>query len=116
MLLGVILVFLWLLFKLKNDLFKVVKYVIDSIGSLLFIVFILLFFIINDEMNWIYDGGFYLIFILMLFIIVSVVYLFIWIVKIFLNLVLVFIGKRFYSLYLWYFVVISFVYSYYVDG
>ncbi len=32
------------------------------------------------------------------------------------NPVLVFIGKRSYSLYLWHFAVISFVHSYYVDG
>lgn len=116
LLLGVILAFLWPPFKLKNDPPKVVKYVIDSIGSLSFIVLILLFFIINDETNWIYDGGFYLISILTLFIIASVVHLSTWIAKIFSNPVLVFIGKRSYSLYLWHFAVISFVHSYYVDG
>ncbi|MFW2695279.1 acyltransferase, partial [Staphylococcus aureus] len=77
---------------------------------------ILLFFIINDETNWIYDGGFYLISILTLFIIASVVHPSTWIAKIFSNPVLVFIGKRSYSLYLWHFAVISFVHSYYVDG
>lgn len=116
LLLGVILAFLWPPFKLKNDPPKVVKYVIDSIGSLSFIVLILLFFIINDETNWIYDGGFYLISILTLFIIASVVHPSTWIAKIFSNPVLVFIGKRSYSLYLWNFAVISFVHSYYVDG
>lgn len=116
LLLGVILAFLWPPFKLKNDSPKVVKYVIDSIGSLSFIVLILLFFIINDETNWIYDGGFYLISILTLFIIASVVHPSTWIAKIFSNPVLVFIGKRSYSLYLWHFAVISFVHSYYVDG
>ncbi|HCW7949847.1 TPA: acetyltransferase [Staphylococcus aureus] len=117
LLLGVILAFLWPPFKLKNDPPKVVKYVIDSIGSLSFIVLILLFFIINDETNWIYDGGFYLISILTLFIIASVVHPSTWIAKIFSNPVLVFIGKRSYSLYLWhFFAVISFVHSYYVDG
>ncbi|MBD6883740.1 acetyltransferase [Staphylococcus aureus] len=116
LLLGVILAFLWPPFKLKNDPPKVVKYVIDSIGSLSFIVLILLFFIINDETNWIYDGGFYLISILTLFIIASVVHPSTWIAKIFSNPVLVFIGKRSYSLYLWHFAVISFVRSYYVDG
>lgn len=116
LLLGVILAFLWPPFKLKNDPPKVVKYVIDSIGSLSFIVLILLFFIINDETNWIYDGGFYLISILTLFIIASVVHPSTWIAKIFSNPVLVFIGKRSYSLYLWHFAVISFVHSYYVDG
>ncbi|HEI5148929.1 TPA: acetyltransferase [Staphylococcus aureus] len=115
LLLGVILAFLWPPFKLKNDPPKVVKYVIDSIGSLSFIVLILLFFIINDE-TWIYDGGFYLISILTLFIIASVVHPSTWIAKIFSNPVLVFIGKRSYSLYLWHFAVISFVHSYYVDG
>lgn len=116
LLLGVILAFLWPPFKLKNDPPKVVKYVIDSIGSLSFIVLILLFFIINDETNWIYDGGFYLISILTLFIIASVVHPSTWIAKIFSNPVLVFIGKRSYSLYLWHFAVISFVHSYYVYG
>lgn len=116
LLMGVILAFLWPPFKLKNDPPKVVKYVIDSIGSLSFIVLILLFFIINDETNWIYDGGFYLISILTLFIIASVVHPSTWIAKIFSNPVLVFIGKRSYSLYLWHFAVISFVHSYYVDG
>lgn len=116
LLLGVILAFLWPPFKLKNDPPKVVKYFIDSIGSLSFIVLILLFFIINDETNWIYDGGFYLISILTLFIIASVVHPSTWIAKIFSNPVLVFIGKRSYSLYLWHFAVISFVHSYYVDG
>ena len=101
---------------MKNDPPKVVKYVIDSIGSLSFIILILLFFIINDETNWIYDGGFYLISILTLFIIASVVHPSTWIAKIFSNPVLVFIGKRSYSLYLWHFAVISFVHSYYVDG
>ncbi|MDT4003730.1 acyltransferase family protein, partial [Staphylococcus aureus] len=96
-------------FKLKNDPPKVVKYVIDSIGSLSFIVLILLFFIINDETNWIYDGGFYLISILTLFIIASVVHPSTWIAKVFSNPALVYIGKRSYSLYLWHFAVISFV-------
>ena len=95
---------------MKNDPPKVVKYVIDSIGSLSFIVLILLFFIINDETNWIYDGGFYLISILTLFIIASVVHPSTWIAKIFSNPVLVFIGKRSYSLYLWHFaVVVSYI-------
>ncbi|HCZ1978870.1 acetyltransferase [Staphylococcus aureus] len=69
-----------------------------------------------DDTNWIYDGGFYLISILTLFIIASVVHPSTWIAKIFSNPVLVFIGKRSYSLYLWHFAVISFVHSYYVDG
>ncbi|MGZ0075552.1 hypothetical protein ACVXZY_05385 [Staphylococcus aureus] len=102
---------------MKNDPPKVVKYVIDSIGSLSFIVLILLFFIINDETNWIYDGGLLLISILTLFIIVSVEFL----ISIYMDSEDIFkssvsIYQRFYSLYLWHFAIISFVHSYYVDG
>ncbi len=93
---------------------KVVKYVIDSMGSLSFIVLILLFSLLMMETNWIYDGGFYLISIT-LFIIASVVHPSTWIAKIFQISVSIY-RKRSYSLYLWHFAVISFVHSYYVDG
>ncbi|MBE5666881.1 acetyltransferase [Staphylococcus sp. SS251] len=116
LLLGVILAFLWPPFKLKNNPPKAVKYTIDAIGILAFITLMCLFIIVNDESDWIYDGGFYLISIVTLLFIASVVHPTTWVAKAFSNPVLVYIGKRSYSLYLWHFPVISFIHSYYVDG
>lgn len=116
MFLGVFLVFIWLFFKLNFNLFKGLKIVINSVGIIGFIFLILLFFIVSDESDWIYNGGFYFILIMILLIIVSVVYLMIILVKLLGNFLFVYIGKCLYSLYLWYFFVISFIYSYFIDG
>lgn len=116
MLLGVILAFLWPPFKLKKHPKKTLTHIIDGIGVFGIFILLLLFYKVNDNSDWIYNGGFYLISVMTLFVIMSVVHPTGYFAKVIGNPVFVMIGKRSYSLYLWHFPVISFVHSYYVDG
>ncbi len=116
MLLGVILAFLWPPFKLKKHPKKTLTHIIDGIGVFGIFILLLLFYKVNDNSDWIYNGGFYLISVMTLFVIMSVVHPSGYFAKVIGNPIFVMIGKRSYSLYLWHFPVISFVHSYYVDG
>ena len=69
----VILAFVWPPFKLKANPPKVLQRSIDGIGILGLIILIYLFFTVKDTSAWIYNGGFYLISGMTLFIIASVV-------------------------------------------
>ncbi|WP_192946875.1 MULTISPECIES: acyltransferase family protein [Staphylococcus] len=116
MLLGVILAFLWPPFKLKKNPQKTLTHIIDGIGVFGIFILLLLFYKVNDNSDWIYNGGFYLISAMTLFVIMSAVHPSGYFAKVIGNPIFVIIGKRSYSLYLWHFPVISFVHSYYVAG
>ncbi|PTI52803.1 acyltransferase [Staphylococcus xylosus] len=116
MLLGVIFAFVWPPFKLKKNPNHILRTIIDSIGIVGIALLLMLFFKVNDNSNWIYNGGFYLISLLTLFVIMSAVHPSGYFAKILGNPLFIYIGKRSYSLYLWHFPVISFIHSYYVDG
>src|SRR5699024_7848950 len=74
MLLCVILAFLWPPFKLKKHPKKTLTHIIDGIGVFGIFILLLLFYIVNDNSDWIYNGGFYLISVMTLFVIMSVVH------------------------------------------
>lgn len=116
LLLGVSLAFLWPPYKLKAHPPKTVRQGIDIIGTIGLIILIMLFFTVHDDSSWIYNGGFYIISFITLFVIASIVHPSTMIAKAFANPVFVYIGKRSYSLYLWHYPVISFLHSYYIDG
>ena len=116
LLLGVILAFVWPPFKLKANPPKVLQRSIDGIGILGLIILIFLFFTVKDTSAWIYNGGFYLISGMTLFIIASVVHPSSILAKVLGHRIFVYIGKRSYSLYLWHFPVISFIHIHFVDG
>lgn len=116
LLLGVILAFMWPPFKLKANPPAVLQRTIDGVGIAGLVMLIILFFTVSDNSSWIYNGGFYLISGMTLFIIASVVHPTSILARILSHPVLVYIGKRSYSLYLWHFAVISFVHIHYTDG
>lgn len=116
LLLGVILAFVWPPFKLKANPPQLLRRAIDGIGIGSLLILIILFFTVNDDSDWIYNGGFYLISLVTLFVIASVVHPSTMIAKFLGHPLLVYIGKRSYSLYLWHFAVISFLHIHFVDG
>ncbi|SCS54075.1 acyltransferase family protein [Staphylococcus caeli] len=116
MLLGVILAFIWPPFKLKENPNKALRTIIDSMGGFGMIILLLLFIKVDDNSDWIYNGGFYLISGITLFVIMSAVHPSGYFAKMLGNALFIYIGKRSYSLYLWHFPVISFIHSYFVDG
>lgn len=116
LLLGVILAFLWPPFRLKSRVPNGLRLGLDLIGLGSLAGLIILFFVVNDDQPWIYNGGFYLISTLTLLIIASAVLPSGGFAHLLGNRVFVYIGKRSYSLYLWHFPVISFIHSYYVSG
>lgn len=116
MLLGVILAFIWPPFKLKQNPNPSLRFIIDSIGAIGILILLLFFIKVDDNSDWIYNGGFYLISGITLFVIISVVHPSGYFAKLIGNPFFVYIGKRSYSLYLWHFPVISFLHSYYVEG
>ncbi|WP_436855289.1 acyltransferase family protein [Staphylococcus caeli] len=116
MLLGVILAFIWPPFKLKKNPNKALRTIIDGTGLMGLIVLFLLFIKVDDNSDWIYNGGFYLISGMTLFVIMSAVHPSGYFAKMLGNPLFIYIGKRSYSLYLWHFPVISFIHSYFVDG
>ena len=94
LLLGVILAFLWPPFKLKAEPPKVLQRAIDGVGLFGLAFLILLFFTVQDESDWIYDGGFYIISAMTLLIIASVVHPSTLVSKLLGNPLFVYIGKR----------------------
>ncbi|UDI78725.1 acetyltransferase [Staphylococcus taiwanensis] len=116
LLLGAILAFIWPPFKLKANPPVLLQRAIDGVGIIGLIILIILFFTVTDSSGWIYNGGFYLISGMTLFVIASVVHPSSILSKILGHRVFVYIGKRSYSLYLWHFAVISFVHAHYIDG
>ena len=95
---------------------RILSHTIDGLGIVSTVVIIMLFIFVDDNSDWIYNGGFYVISVLTLFVILSVVHPSAYFAKVIGNPLFVYIGKRSYSLYLWHFPVISFIHSYYVEG
>jgi peptidoglycan/LPS O-acetylase OafA/YrhL len=115
-LLGAILAFAWPPFKLNAKPPKILQIIIGTVGTSALLILITLFFTVEDDSAWIYNGGFYLISALTLLIIASAVHPSNAFARVLGNKVFVYIGQRSYSLYLWHFPIISFIHSYYVAG
>ncbi|MGE3039228.1 acyltransferase family protein [Staphylococcus aureus] len=116
LLLGCILAFIWPPFALKKDISRKIVVSLDIIGISGFAVLMTLFFIVGDQDQWIYNGGFYIISFATLFIIAIAVHPSSLFAKFLSMKPLLIIGKRSYSLYLWHYPIIVFVNSYYVQG
>ena len=65
---------IWPPFKLKANPPQRLRRAIDGIGIGSLLILIILFFTVNDDSDWIYNGGFYLISLVTLFVIASVVH------------------------------------------
>lgn len=115
-LLGVLLAFIWPPHRLKAHPPKALTAVIDMTGIVGIAILGYFMYTVGDSDDWIYNGGFYLISLMTLLIIASAAHPTGWVARGLGNPVFVFIGKRSYSLYLWHFIVISFVHRHYVDG
>ncbi|MBI5975382.1 acyltransferase family protein [Staphylococcus canis] len=116
LLLGAMFAFIWPAFKLKLDPPKLGRRIVDAFGSIALIGLIALFWMVNEEQDWLYMGGFYLISMLTLIVIASTVQPQGVLSKILSNPLFIYIGKRSYSLYLWHFVVVTFVHKHFVAG
>lgn len=116
LLLGCILAFVWNPFGLKKTKYKMSYLGINLSGIIAFILLVSFFFIISDQDKWIYQGGFYLISAMTLFIIASAVHPSSILAKLLSFKLFTYIGKRSYSLYLWHFPIIVLMNSYYVQG
>ncbi|MBO1198187.1 acetyltransferase [Staphylococcus simiae] len=116
LLLGCILAFVWPPFSLRKDVAKKSIVSLDIVGTIGFIALLTLFFIVGDQDQWIYNGGFYLISGFTLVIIATAVHPSSIFAKFLSMRLFIFIGKRSYSLYLWHYPIIVFMNSYYVQG
>ncbi|UXR78924.1 MULTISPECIES: acyltransferase family protein [unclassified Staphylococcus] len=116
LLLGVIFAFIWPAFKLKANPAKASRMFIDTLGSIAIVALLALFATVNEQQFWLYQGGFYAISLLTLIIIASVVQPKGLVAKAMGNPLFLYIGKRSYSLYLWHFVIITFVHKNFVAG
>ena len=116
LLLGALLAFLWPPFSLKEKVSTQLKLLIDSIGILGGAILVYLFFFVNSGDKWLYNGGFYAISFMTLFVIASSVHPSGMFAKLMGNPLFVYLGKRSYSLYLWHYPVIVFVHKHFVAG
>lgn len=116
LLLGVIFAFIWPAFKLKAEPAKTSRLTVDILGSVALLGLLTLFLIVNEQQFWLYSGGFYVISLLTLLIIASVVQPKGKLAEVMGNSLFVYIGKRSYSLYLWHFVIITFLHKHFVAG
>ncbi|AVQ32684.1 acyltransferase [Staphylococcus muscae] len=116
LLLGVIFAFIWPAFKLKANPAKTSRMFIDTLGMIALVALLTLFVTVNEQQFWLYQGGFYAISLLTLIIIASVVQPKGLVAKAMGNPFFLYIGKRSYSLYLWHFVIITFVHKNFVAG
>ncbi|MGV3041542.1 acyltransferase family protein [Staphylococcus rostri] len=116
LLLGVIFAFIWPAFKLKSNPAQTSRVTVDTLGSIALVGLLTLFFIVDEQQFWLYSGGFYAISLLTLLIIASVVQPKGFLAKAMGNPLFLYIGKRSYSLYLWHFVIITFLHKHFVAG
>ena len=103
LLLGVILAFVWPPNRLKKDPPLAVRSLVDIVGVIALAILICLFIYVDDQSYWIYNGGFYLISGITLFLIASIVHPSGLLARFMGNPIFVYLGKRSYSLYLWHF-------------
>ncbi|WP_114603738.1 acyltransferase family protein [Staphylococcus sp. EZ-P03] len=116
LLLGVILAFFWPPNRLKKDPPLAVRSAVDIMGTLALIILLGLFVVVEDQSYWIYNGGFYLISGITLFLIASVVHPSGLLARFMGNPIFVYIGQRSYSLYLWHFPVTVLIHRHFVAG
>ncbi|UXR70161.1 MULTISPECIES: acyltransferase family protein [unclassified Staphylococcus] len=116
LLLGVVFAFIWPAFKLKTNPAKSSRMIVDILGGMALLVLLTLFVAVNEQQFWLYSGGFYVISLLTLLIIASVVQPKGMLAKAMGNPLFLYVGKRSYSLYLWHFVIITFVHKNFVAG
>ena len=116
LLLGCILAFIWPPFVLKKEISRAEKVSINSVGIIGLLILIYLMITVGDQDKWIYNGGFYAISFITLFVIASVVHPASFLKHAMSFKPFIYIGKRSYSLYLWHFPIIVFMNSYYVQG
>ena len=90
----------------EKDISKKIVVSLDIIGISGFAVLMTLFFIVGDQDQWIYNGGFYIISFATLFIIAIAVHPSSLFAKFLSMKPLLIIGKRSYSLYLWHYPII----------
>lgn len=116
LLLGVILAFLWPPNRLRKDPPLAVRMSVDLMGVISLAILMALFVVVEDQSYWIYNGGFYLISGITLFLIASVVHPSGLLARFMGNPLFVYIGQRSYSLYLWHFPIIVLLHRYFVAG
>ncbi|MGV3173308.1 acyltransferase family protein [Staphylococcus simulans] len=116
LLLGVILAFLWPPNRLRKDPPLAVRMSVDLMGVISLAILMTLFVVVEDQSYWIYNGGFYLISGITLFLIASVVHPSGLLARFMGNPLFVYIGQRSYSLYLWHFPIIVLLHRYFVAG
>lgn len=117
LLLGALLAYVWPPFKLKTQMDQEATKILNITGYVSLTFLIILFVFVDSTHNWIYFGGLYVIALITLpLIAVSSTTSTHFSIKVLGNPILLWIGKRSYSLYLWHFPVIVFSSGYYVQG
>ncbi|AVP36708.1 acyltransferase family protein [Staphylococcus felis] len=116
LLLGAIFAFVWPAFKLKANPPKLGRAFIDMVGTIALTGLIAIFWFVNEEQQWLYMGGFYVISLITLIVIASSVQPKGLLAKVLSNPLFAYIGKRSYSLYLWHYVIVTFIHKNFVAG
>lgn len=115
-LLGVLLAFIWPPFNLKSETPKRYQQIIDITGVTSLIVLILFMIFTKDYSNWLYAGGLFLVTLLTLPAIAASVHPTSKLAHALSNPIMLWIGTRSYSLYLWHYPIIVFMNMHYVAG
>ncbi len=116
LLLGVILAYIWPPFRLKQQIITPLKIGIETIGCISLALLIYFMLTVSSSNNWLYFGGIYLISLGSLPVIASAVHPSTLLSKVLGNRLLLWIGQRSYSLYLWHYPVITFINKHFVQG
>ena len=115
-LLGVLLAFVWPPFNLKTETPKRYQRIIDITGVTSLIILILFMIFTKDYSNWLYAGGLFLVTLLTLPAIAASVHPTSKLGHALSNPIMLWIGTRSYSLYLWHYPIIVFMNMHYVAG
>lgn len=116
LLLGVLLAYIWPPFRLKQQIITPLKIGIETIGCISIALLIYFMLTVSSNDNWLYFGGIYLISLSSLPAIASAVHPSTLLSKALGNRLLLWIGQRSYSLYLWHYPVITFTNKHFVQG
>lgn len=112
-LLGVMLAFIWPAHRLRKNASISIRIAVSFIGFIAIAMLFISFFIIKENTPFLYQGGFFVLGVITLFIIASVVYPKSWPGQLLSMPFLTTIGKYSYSLYLWHYPVIILMNSYF---